>query len=69
VEKDYEACLCDILEAAQRTVRFPQAMTLEQFRDHERFCAVLERQIEIMGEAADSIKPRLRERSLSKAVY
>jgi uncharacterized protein with HEPN domain len=59
------AYLWDMLEAAQAVVEFTRDLTLDQFLEDRRDMVItrlaLERELEVLGEAARRVSPRFRE--------
>ncbi len=54
------ALLCDMLDAARRVVRFTARGDLESYRQDEMLRSAVERQIEIIGEAARRVSDGFR---------
>ena len=59
------AYLLDMLQAAQRVVRYVQGKTREEFQGDELLRDAVERNIEIIGEAAKHIPEEVRKRNPS----
>lgn len=55
MSRDWTFFLEDILDAAEKVLRYTQGMTFEEFRDNEMVVDAVLRNLEIIGEAAKSL--------------
>jgi uncharacterized protein with HEPN domain len=55
MSRDWTFFLDDILDAAEKVLRYTQGMTFEEFRDNEMVVDAVLRNLEIIGEAAKSL--------------
>jgi uncharacterized protein with HEPN domain len=51
MSRDWTFFLDDILDAAEKVLRYTQGMTFEEFRDNEMVVDAVLRNLEIIGEA------------------